>query len=367
MTDSDKYMQNGYACMSQNNFAQAIEYFQAVLQFDPKNEEAKMCLYLALTKQGKPQYAEQYRKNVELSDTMPPLEASYVKWHKEQVIEKWSKVFNGPGITKDDHEMISCQMFLFPESGTDNKHRYDLLITPLNYINVKCSLPIIGSISPVEIKKEIQKGIFPGPRTYFEVKTAESNGFGTCNYIPMQGPINTVGANALEETEYEYYRLWAYHYLGLWQWEKWHPFANIRDTVGKKFEIMGIDDEMSRIANLSHDSMSVRVPSDKISILNEHFCEPNQAESFYQDLRRGYLSDFTLTQDYIDILNADDLDLKKTKGYYGEYFVDSLSFCCDDKTCSTVLFGSSGGQVLKPGDIIRYIWDGVGVIIEYCY
>ena len=371
MTSLDEYMKSGYECMSQNNVAQAIEYFQAALQSAPNNEEAKMCLYMAYNRLGKPQYAKKYHDG-EIPTNALPLDTSYIKWHKEQVIEKWGKIFNGRGIFKDENKMISCQLLLFPESGTDNKHVYDLLITPLNYINVDCSLPVISSIFPIEVQKEVQKNLqlsSLSERIYFRVKESDvfkySNGSPNRDHIAMEGPINTTGVNSLEKTEYEYYRLWACHYLGLWQWEKRHPFANIRDTVGKKFEIMGVDDEMNGIAELLHDNTGIRVPSNKISIMNEHFYElNNDAELYYHDCKRGYLTDLRLSNGALAALNGDGLNLKKRKGYYGDYFVDRLSFCCNGETCSTVIFGSSDGQGLQAGDTIRYIFGGVGVIMD---
>ena len=373
MTDSDKYMQNGYACMSQNNFAQAIEYFQAVLQSDPKNEEAKMCLYLAYTKQGKPQYAKQYRTKVELSDSIPPLDASYVKWHKEQVIEKWKSVFKAEsfltpnGDLVDDSAIISYQLILSPlktSSPSQEKSNYFYLLHPL-YSNKKRDVmpKLCGEMEVVKEKKKNR--LIVGTHYDFSVHSVmQSSLFAwkTSNDFTPRHLEDVRSDSQLEKVEYDYYQLWANHYLGLWQWEKWNPLANIKDTVGKKYIIIGVDNEMREIASQLNEE-SEKYGKEIFSLHNDSVVE----ELTPQFQKQIGLKSFRVNMDDIDLCQIN--PLKNKHGNYGEYFVSNVIVRDAAGDMASAVFGSYEGQELTLGGSFHVVMshsdakDGACIIV----
>lgn len=358
MTDSDKYMQNGYACMSQNNFAQAIEYFQAVLQSDPKNEEAKMCLYLAYTKQGKPQYAEQYRTDIELSASIPPLETSYVKWHKEQVIEKWKSIFKANsflipnGDLVDDSAIVSYQLILSPlktSSPSKGKSNYFYLLHPLFSNKKRGVMPRLAG--ELEVAKNQLQGPLRGTYLEFPIHsiTQASSFVWKPSAVFAPEHIEDIRCdNQLEKVEYEYYQLWANHYLGLWQWEKWNPLANIKDTVGKKHVIMGIDEEMRKIASILNEE-SEKNGIDIFSFYEESI-EEELTPQFQNKLR---MKSFRLALDEIESCQIN--PLKNKHGNYGEYFVSNMIVRDVAGDLASAVFGSYEGQVLTLGDYFHIV------------
>ena len=353
MTDSDKYMQNGYACMSQNNFAQAIEYFQAVLQSDPKNEEAKMCLYLAYTKQGKPQYAEQYRTNVEFGDPIPPLDASYVKWHKEQVIEKWKSIFKANsflipnGDLVDDSAIVSYQLILSSSktsSPSKEKSNYFYLLHPLYSNKKRRVMPKLCGEMEVIIEKK--KSNLIGTYDDFSIHSiTRSSPFAwkpSADFAPEH--LEDIRCdNQLEKVEYEYYQLWANHYLGLWQWEKWNPLANIKDTVGKKHVVMGVDEEMREIASQLNEE-SEQNGKEIFSFYEESLLE----ELTPQFQNKLWVKSFLMDDFQIGLCRINPLENKQ--GIYGNYLVSTMIVRDADKgDLASAVFGSYEGQELTLG------------------
>lgn len=359
MTDLDKYMQNGYACMSQNNFAQAIEYFQAVLQSDPKNEEAKMCLYLAYTKQGRPQYAEQCRTDKELSDSMPLIDASYVKWHKEQVIEKWKRVFKAEsfltpnGDLVDDSAIISYQLILSPlktSSPSQEKSNYFYLLHPLYSNKKRDVMPKL--CGEMEVVKEKKKNKLIGGTHYdFSIHSfmrSSSFAWKASNDFAPRHLEDVRCDSQLEKVEYDYYQLWANHYLGLWQWEKWNPLANIKDTVGKKHVIIGVDDEMREIAFQLNEE-SEKYGKEIFSIYNGSVVE----ELTPQFQNRLCVKSFRVDNDVISLCQNN--PLKNKQGDYGNYFVSNMIVRDAAGDLASAIFGSYEGQVLTFGDYFHIV------------
>ena len=349
MTSLDEYMKNGYECMSQNNVAQAIEYFQAARELEPNNEEANMCLYMACNRLGKPQYAKKYHDG-KIPTNALPLDTSYIKWHKEQVIEKWKRVFSAEfafdpeccgGDLIDDADVISYQLILSrlkQNTYSKDKSHYYYLACPLYSKDKGDKLPLLHG--NIEVEKE---GADEISVCSLEYKNGER--------IPVDKFASIVdhhfrGNNLLEKIEYEYYSLWAHHYLGLWQWEQWHPFANIKDTVGKKHLIMGIDEEMREIASQLNEESEVRGKK-LFSFYEESLLE----EITPRFLSRLYIKSFLVDEDVLGLCRIN--PLKKKPGNYGNYFASNMTLEYSIGTIgreeASAVFGSYEGQVLTLG------------------
>ena len=172
---NDEYLKKGYDCMARDDIRRAVEYFQAALASDPENKEAKMCLYMAYNRQGKPQYAEKYYDgkipvvNAPYSYTpYSSKDTSYIEWHKKQVIEKWKRIFNvnlmsiGSAYKEigfDDVADVLCyQLILSPlkrKETSKNKVVYSYLAHPLYCKDKRTNLPML--LGNMEVEKKDHK------------------------------------------------------------------------------------------------------------------------------------------------------------------------------------------------------------------
>lgn len=352
--------------MARDDIRRAVEYFQAALASDPENKEAKMCLYMAYNRQGKPQYAEKYYDgkipvvNAPYSYTpYSSKDTSYIEWHKKQVIEKWKRIFNvnlmsiGSAYKEigfDDVADVLCyQLILSPlkrKETSKNKVVYSYLAHPLYCKDKRTNLPML--LGNMEVEKKDHK--------HSEI---ESLDFRLLDYIPENEDdfITNIhgyckGDNLLEKIEYEYYTLWAHYYLGLWQYEQWNPQSTMEEIVGKKHLIIGIDEEMHEIACELNEKY--KKEGKIISTVYLDDIEMMIFDEFKMWLLERPLSDcIELNYEMCSFIQMRPLQSKC--GIYGCYYVSSIHADIDGNKFVNTVFGSFEGQELRNGDFIRVL------------
>lgn len=383
----DDYLKKGYECMSRDDMRSAVEYFQAASQSDPKNEEAKLCLYIAYNRQDKPQYAEKYHDGKIQPVNVPYSDTSYIKWHKEQVIAKWKRIFSAEFLNYlecvptddfiDDNDVISYQLILSRlKNRSQGKSAYYYLAHPLYCKDRSVQLPLLNGSLEIEKKHNLRRFSGKDEITVQSIKCA-GDGYTTTDKFSSNVNQYFQGDNLLEKVEYEYYALWAHYYLGLWQWEQWHPFANMREIVGRRHEIIGIDEEMHEIAAKLNENAQKEKEATIFSTITE------TTISQHELLTPAFLEKPSLKT--IEIYTNDDLadcglePLQNKDGNYGRYFASTLFFAgSDGKKYASAIFGSREDQKLEVGNRLQIFWsekakdnydrmlihDGVCIILE---